>query len=151
MMRRRLRHLPLPLAVSAALLVVLVVAGSLVDGPAGAVGAAVGVLLVVASYVGSSLALAWADTVHPKLVLSVGLLTYGGKFALLGAAVFAVADSGWSGLRMLAVAIMAGTVGWVGAQVWWTFRARIPYVDTEPEPRSGRGGAGRIPTGAWKE
>ncbi|MFV2018016.1 hypothetical protein [Micromonospora sp. LOL_023] len=132
MMRKRLRHLPLPLLASAILLVVLTAVGAGLDGGPGAAGAAAGVLLVVVSYVVSSLALAWADAVHPTMVLSVGLLTYGVKFAVLGVAVFAVAASGWPGQRMLAVAIIVATVTWVTAQVWWTFRARIPYVEIDP-------------------
>ncbi|MFY1651988.1 hypothetical protein ACN27J_13965 [Solwaraspora sp. WMMB762] len=132
MMRSRLRHLPVPSMVSAVLLVVLAGVGGWLDGVPGAVGAAVGVTLVAASYVASSLALAWADSVHPRMVLSVGLLTYSLKFALLGVAVFAVAASDWPGQRMLAVAIIVATVGWITAQVWWTFRARIPYVEIDP-------------------
>ncbi|WBB95798.1 MULTISPECIES: hypothetical protein [unclassified Solwaraspora] len=132
MMRSRLRHLPVPSMVSAVLLVVLAGVGGWLDGVPGAVGAAVGVALVAASYVASSLALAWADSVHPQMVLSVGLLTYSLKFALLGVAVFAVAASDWPGQRMLAVAIIVATVGWITAQVWWTFRARIPYVEIDP-------------------
>ncbi|MDG4764227.1 hypothetical protein O7632_08930 [Solwaraspora sp. WMMD406] len=132
MMRARLRHLPVPLVVSAVLLVVLTAIGAGVDGGAGAAGAAAGTLLVVGSYVASSLALAWADSVHPKMVLSVGLLTYSLKFSVLGVAVFAVAGSDWPGQRMLVVAIVAGTLGWITAQVWWTFRARIPYVEIDP-------------------
>ncbi|MEV1286851.1 hypothetical protein [Micromonospora sp. NPDC049679] len=131
MMRKRLRHLPVPLMVSAVLLVPAVVVGWAVDGPAGAAGGAVGVLLVAASYVLSSVVLAWADSVHPKLVLTVGLVTYAFKFALLGVALFAVSGSGWPGLRMMAVGIMAGTVAWVTAQVWWTAKAKIPYVEIE--------------------
>jgi hypothetical protein len=131
-MRRRLRHLPVPLLVSAVLLVVLVAVGAGLDGGPGAAGAAAGVLLVAVSYVTSSLVLAWADSVHPKMVLSVGLLTYSVKFMVFGVAVFAVAASDWAGQRMLAVAIIVGTVAWITAQVWWTFRARIPYVEIDP-------------------
>jgi hypothetical protein len=66
------------------------------------------------------------------MVLSVGLLTYSVKFMVFGVAVFAVAASDWAGQRMLAVAIIVGTVAWITAQVWWTFRARIPYVEIDP-------------------
>lgn len=131
MMRARLRHLPVPLMVSAGLLVLAVLVGWAVDGGPGAAGGAAGVLLVAASYVLSSVVLAWADSVDPKLVMTVGLVTYVLKFALLGVAVFAVAASGWAGLRMMAVGIMASTVAWVTAQVWWTAKAKIPYVEIE--------------------
>ena len=75
-MKGRLRHLPSGLLASAVLLVVGVVRGGLLRGGAGAAGAAAGVLLVAASYTVSSLAIAWADSVHPRLVMSVGLTTY---------------------------------------------------------------------------
>ncbi|SDY67006.1 hypothetical protein SAMN05444365_10361 [Micromonospora pattaloongensis] len=133
MMRARLRHLPVPLMVSAVLLVIVAAVGWALDGGAGAAGGAAGVALVAVSYVLSSLALAWADSVSPRLVLTVGLVTYMLKFGLLGAAVFAVAATGWAGLRMTAIGIIVGTVAWVVAQVWWTAKAKIPYVEIEPK------------------
>lgn len=132
MMRKRLRHLPLPIGVSVLLLAGLAVVGGWRDGSAGALGAAGGVALVLVSYVLSSVVLAWADSVNPRLVMSVGLVTYATKFSLLGLVVFAVAALDWSGQRMFAIGIIVGTVTWVTAQAWWTFRARIPYVEIDP-------------------
>ena len=126
---RRLRHLPGPLAVSGVLLVVGVATGWAVDGSAGALGAAVGVTVVVASYVLSSVAIAWADSIAPKLVLTVGLATYLFKFTALGAAFLAVPRADWAGTRAMAVAMIVMVLAWLAAQVWWTVRARIPYVD----------------------
>jgi hypothetical protein len=128
--RQRLRHLVVPLLMSAVLLVLATGAGWLVDGGAGAAGGAAGVALVTFSYALSSLAVAWADSVHPKLVMSVGLTAYITKFLLFGVVMFAVVDAGWGGIRMMALAVIIATIGWVSAQVWWTFRNHRPQVDT---------------------
>jgi hypothetical protein len=127
--RTRLRHLPSGLAASAALLVVGVVVAAVLEGGAAAAGTALGVALVAASFTISSLVVAWADSVDPRLVLPVGMVTYSLKFAALGIGVAALAATGWDGLTGFGVAVIAGTICWTGAQVWWTWRAKIPYVD----------------------
>ena len=128
-MSARLRHLPSGLAASAVLLVVGVLLGALLRGGAGAAGAAAGVGLVAVSYVVGSLVIAWADSVDPRLVLPAGLMTYVLKFTLIGLVMAAIAASGWSGLRPMGVAVLASALGWIVAQSWWTWHARIAYVD----------------------
>ncbi|SCL41452.1 hypothetical protein GA0074692_6325 [Micromonospora pallida] len=130
MIRQRLRHLVVPLLSSAVLLVLATAAGWLLDGGPGAVGGAAGVALVTFSYALSSLAIAWADSVHPKMVMSVGLATYITKFMLFGVVMFGLVDGDWGGVRMMAAAMIVATIGWVSAQVWWTFRDHRPQVTT---------------------
>ncbi|SCL13076.1 hypothetical protein [Micromonospora inyonensis] len=130
MIRQRLRHLVVPLLSSALLLVLATGAGWLVDGGVGAAGGAAGVALVTFSYTLSSMVLAWADSVHPKLVMSVGLTAYVTKFLFFGVGMFGVVDTGWGGIRMMAAAMIVATIGWVTAQVWWTFRDHRPQVST---------------------
>jgi hypothetical protein len=121
-MRERLRHVPVALAVSGVVLVVAAVVGWLSAGGAGAAGAAAGVGLVVVSYLVSSLAIAWADAVSPRLVLPVGLATYVTKIVLLGVAMLAVVGTGWAGTAAMGISIIPGVVGWTGAILWWTLR-----------------------------
>jgi hypothetical protein len=128
-LRKRLNHLPSGLTASAVLLVVGVVLGAVLGGGPAAAGAALGVALVAASFTGSSVVLAWADSVDPRLVLPVGMVTYALKFTLLGVAVYALGGTGWAGLTGFGVAVIGATVGWVTAQAWWTWHAKIPYVD----------------------
>jgi hypothetical protein len=128
-MGKRLRHLPSGLIATAVLLVVGVVAGALLRGGAGAAGAAAGVGLVAASYVIGSLVIAWADSVDPKLILPVGLMTYALKFTLIGVIMAAISASGWPGLVPMGVAVLASALGWIVAQSWWTWHARIAYVE----------------------
>jgi hypothetical protein len=125
----RLTHLPSGLKASAVLFVIAVPGGALFAGVAGALGAAVGVALVVASFTVSSLVIAWADSVNPTLVLPVGLMTYVLKFTAIGFLMAAVAGTNWDGLPALGGAVIVTTLGWATAQAWWTWHAKIPYVD----------------------
>jgi len=124
----RLAHLPAVLGASGALLVLGAVAGWLAAGPAQAAGVAGGVAVVAGSYTVSTLAIAWADTVNPQLVLPVGMVAYVVKFSLLGVAMMAVLDTGWAGKGALAVGIVTGVVGWTGAQIWWVTRSGIRHA-----------------------
>jgi hypothetical protein len=117
------------LKVTAVLVVLALAGGAVFDGVAGAAGALVGVLLVALSYVVSSLVIAWADSVHPTMVLPVGMVTYATKFTALGFAMYALAGTGWSGMPALGVAVIVATISWATAHAWWVWHAKIPYVD----------------------
>jgi hypothetical protein len=125
-MRSRLAHLPPLLAVSAILVGVAALVGGVVRGEAGAVGAAAGVLLVVGSYTVSTVAIAWADSVDPRLVLPVGMGAYVTKFSLFGLMFLAILDSAWAGTAPMAWGIVAGVVGWTTTQIWWVARLDRP-------------------------
>jgi hypothetical protein len=127
--RGRLTHLPVGLKVTAVLLVLAVIVGAAFDGVAGAAGAVAGVVLVAASYIVSSVVIAWADSIAPAMVMPVGLLTYVVKFTALGFGMYALADTGWDGLPALGVAVIAATLTWATAHAWWLWHAKIPYVD----------------------
>ncbi|PZG21069.1 hypothetical protein C1I95_08280 [Micromonospora craterilacus] len=131
--RARLPHLRLPLLACAVLAVVGVPAAALLRGPTGAAGVAAGIALVIVSYLISSLSVAWADAVHPKLIMSVGLLTYVTKIVFLGVALAAVAATGWSGLPDMGVSIIAAVVVWTGAHLTWALRSPLPTVDRSAE------------------
>ncbi|GIJ78154.1 hypothetical protein SAMN05443287_103137 [Micromonospora phaseoli] len=127
--RARLPYLRLPLLACAALAVVGVPAAAVLRGPTGAAGVAAGIALVVVSYLISGLSVAWADAVHPKLIMSVGLVTYVTKIVILGVVMAAVAATGWPGLPDLGVAIIAAVVVWTGAHLTWALRSPLPTVD----------------------
>jgi hypothetical protein len=125
------------LGVSAGVLVLAVLVGGLAAGGVGALGAGLGVLLVSASYTASTLAIAWADSVTPRLVLPVGLGMYITKFTLLGAMLIAVNDADWSGRIPLAWGIVGGVIAWTAAQIWWTLHRAHPYVDDSTTENEG--------------
>lgn len=125
----RAGHLRATLAVTSVVMVGATIIGGLIAGSDGALGAFLGVAVVAGSYLLSDLAVAWADSVSPKLVLSVGLGTYLFKFSLLGLALLAVPKGGWAGLRPMAVGMVVMIVGWLTAQIWWTVRRGTPPAD----------------------
>ncbi|HEY3010897.1 MAG TPA: hypothetical protein VGJ63_22960 [Micromonosporaceae bacterium] len=125
----RLRHLPLLLTVSGVLIVAAALLGGVLRDGAGAVGAALGVGIVTASYLISTLLIAWADAVRPALVLPVGMTAYAVKFTVIGVVMAAVAASGWDGLVPLGLGVVAGVVAWTATQIIWVVRnpPRLAY------------------------
>lgn len=128
-MKKRLRHLPASLLATAALTLVGVPVAGLVAGWTGALGALAGIALVAVSYLISSLVVAWVDLVARHLLLVIVLLTYVLKFAAFGVVMWSAAETGWTGLPPMGVAIIVATVVWTGAQFWWIMRAKLPYVE----------------------
>lgn len=134
---KRIGFVPFMLTVSAVLAVLAAAVGFVASGPVGAIGALAGVAIVTFSYLGSSYAIAWAELVNPKLVLSTGLMTYALKFFALFLVIGAAAQAGWAGLRPMAFGIVAAVVVWMIAHGWWVWRLRMPGDGRgpgEPEP-----------------
>ena len=128
-MRKRLRHLPPSLIGAAVTGLVCALAGFLAAGSPGLLGALAGCALAAGSFTLSSVAVAWADSVNPRLVLVVGLATYAVKMIVLGASLYGLSTSQWEGLPAMAASIAATVVVWVAVQAVWVYRSRIPYVD----------------------
>jgi|SRR5690606_8632816 len=118
-MAARMRHLPIITAVVGVVAVLSAALGGLAAGNAGATGAAAGVLLVLFSYVLSTVAIAWADSVSPRLVFPVGMTAYLTKFGVFGVALVALLDSDWAGKLPMAAGIGAGVVAWNATHIWW--------------------------------
>lgn len=132
MLGKRLKFLPFMLGVTAVVAVVAPLVAYLVVGSQAAVGVLAGVALVAASYLLSSFVIAWADSINPKLVLSVGLLMYGVKFTVLFLVLAVIAQTGWAGMRPMAIGIGIAAIAWTIGHGWWLWHAKIPYID-EPE------------------
>jgi hypothetical protein len=124
--RWRVAHLPFLTAVSGALLLCAASVGFFAGGPASAVGAAVGVLIVTISFTMSTLVIAWADTVRPALLMPLALLTYVLKYSILGVVLAYGVGSDWTGKIALGWGIVAGVVVWTGVQAWWFTRLARP-------------------------
>ncbi|MEU7999770.1 hypothetical protein AB0B66_01150 [Catellatospora sp. NPDC049111] len=132
MLGKRLKFLPFMLGVTAVVAVVAPLVAYLAVGAAAAVGVLAGVALVAVSYLLSSFVIAWADSINPKMVLSVGLLMYAVKFTVLFLVLAVIAKSGWSGLKPMAIGIGIAAIAWTIGHGWWLWHAKIPYID-EPE------------------
>jgi hypothetical protein len=130
----RLAHLPVLLAVTGVVIAIAAVLGWLGAGGPGAVGAAAGVGVAGASYLLSTLVIAWADSVDPQLVLPFGMIMYIVKFTLLGVLMVAVLASDWPGQVPLGLGVAAGVVGWTAAQIWWVVRHPPRLLYHPPDP-----------------
>jgi hypothetical protein len=117
--RWRLQHLPALLIASGVLIAGAALVGWLAAGPAGAIGASAGVTLVAFSYTLSTLVIAKADEIDPKLIMPWGMGMYIAKFSLIGAAMIAVVETGWAGLVPFGWGVSVGVVGWTGTHIWW--------------------------------
>ncbi|MEU8081184.1 hypothetical protein AB0B31_37745 [Catellatospora citrea] len=133
MLAKRLKFLPFMLGVTAVVAVVAPLVAYLVVGLPAALGVLAGVALVAASYLLSSFVIAWADSISPKLVLSVGLLMYGVKFTVLFLVLAVIAQTGWAGLRPMAIGIGIAAIAWTIGHAWWLWHAKIPYIDEPPK------------------
>lgn len=105
--------------------VLAAVAGAVLRGLPGAVGALAGAALVIASYVVSTLIVAWVDRVNRGMLLVAALATYAIKFTLLFLLVGWVASLHWSGTLPLAGGVLIAVLAWTGTQIWWTSRAKF--------------------------
>jgi hypothetical protein len=124
--RWRLRHLPAMLAASAAMLVVAAAVGWWLVGGAGALGAAIGVAVATLSFTASTLAIAFADGLDPRLVMPFGMGAYIAKVSLFGGLLLGVSQTGWAGLVPLGWGIAAGVLAWTAAQIWWIAAVHVP-------------------------
>jgi hypothetical protein len=124
--RWRVAHLPILSAVSFALLLCAASAGFLAGGSASALGAAVGVLIVIISYTMSTLVIAWADTVRPALLMPLAMLTYVLKCVVLGVVLAYGVSTDWTGKAALGWGVVAGVIVWTGVQAWWFTAVRPP-------------------------
>jgi ATP synthase protein I len=124
----RLPYLRATLTASAALLLVAVPVGGLLRGGTGAAGAAAGIALVVVSYLISGVSVAWADAVNPRLIMSVGLVTYATKIVVLGVAMAVIAATGWAGLAPMGASTIAAVIVWTVTHLVWAVRSPLPVV-----------------------
>lgn len=127
--RARLPYLRVTVPASVALLLVAAPVAAATQGASGAAGAVAGVALVVVSYLVSGVSVAWADAVHPRLIMPVGLVTYAVKIVVLGLVMASIAATGWGGLAAMGATIIAAVVVWTGAHLIWAVRSPLPYVE----------------------
>jgi hypothetical protein len=126
LLRDRRSFLRTGLLAAAPATVLAAVVGGLLGGRDAAVGAGLGVLLVVAFFAASTLAIAWADAVAPELVLPVGLSAYVIKILALGVLLAIVPKGPMS--HAAAVAVLVALAVWICMHVRWVWRSRLLYV-----------------------
>lgn len=117
-----------------------VVAGALIDGSVAAYGALVGTGLVLTVLGFGSVVVNTVAGLMPAASLMVALLTYTLQVVLMGLLLAVLSGSGMLDDTLdrtwLAGVVIAGTFGWLTAQLLLTTRMRIPVYDLPVERAS---------------
>ena len=106
-------------------------------GSKGLLGAAFGLALAVAFFSATLLAVGAAGRVQPELMLPAAVLTFAFKMVVIGLLLFLLRDTTAFDREAFALALVAGTVIYLAAEIRFALRARVPYVVTdEKQPGS---------------
>ncbi len=121
-----LRGAALPTAVAGVLLIGVAAVGA---GTKGALGAALGVVVVALFFTAGLVAIAWASRISAFVMMQVAIFTYLVKIALLGVVVVNLADTKAFNTRAFASAVLVSTLVWIAAQVYAFTKLKILYVE----------------------
>jgi ATP synthase protein I len=125
------------LATAAAAPVVLGLAWWAADAK-GLLGASFGLLLAVAFFSATLLAVGAAGRVQPELMLPAAVVTFAFKMTVIGLLLFLLRDTTAFHRGAFALALVAGTVVYLAAEIRFAMRARVPYVVTDENPAGSR-------------
>jgi len=118
-------------AVTAAVAAVMVAVSAAVAGGKGVIGARLGTALVAVFFAISVLAVSAAAKVSPQAMMITAILTYLVKILVL--MIFLSRFSGTTAFspRMFGLTALACILAWTFAQVAWSMRLRVQYVEPE--------------------
>jgi ATP synthase protein I len=100
-------------------------------GSKGVLGAAFGLALAIGFFSATLLAVGAAGRVQPELMLPAAVLTFAIKMTVIGLLLFLLRDTEAFDREAFALALVAGTVIYLAAEIRFAMRARIPYVVTD--------------------
>jgi ATP synthase protein I len=107
-------------------------------GSKGLLGAAFGLALAVAFFSATLLAVGAAGRVQPELMLPAAVLTFAFKMTVIGLLLFLLRDTTAFDREAFALALVAGTVIYLAAEIRFAMRARVPYVVTDEKEAGSR-------------
>src|ERR1039457_1818987 len=112
---------------------VMIILSGILGGAKGLLGAALGVALVAVFFALSVLAVGRAARVSPQAMMVAALTTFFVKIIVL---LFLVARFGnttaFNG-RLFGLTAIVCVLVWSGAQVMWSLRLKVPYVEPDGE------------------
>ncbi|MEU9735025.1 hypothetical protein [Streptomyces sp. NPDC048002] len=118
---------------TAAVGAIVVAVSAAVAGGKGALGATIGTLLAIL-FMGIGLyVLQWTAKTLPQLFQAMGLMLYVAQLLLLLIFVALFQDTSLFNAKAFAVALVVATVVWMAAQARAHMKAKIFYIDPEPE------------------
>ena len=118
--------------------VVAVIVGAFVSGGGGALGAALGAVLVVIFFATGQYALAVVLERNPQMAMSAALIIYLVKIAILFVLIAAFKNTTLFDPKVFGMTVLACTLVWTGAEVWAMGRTKMLVI--EPTRTGGPGG-----------
>jgi ATP synthase protein I len=97
----------------------------------GLLGAAFGLALAVAFFSATLLAVGAAGRVQPELMLPAAVVTFAFKMIVIALLLFLLRDTTAFDRAWFALALVAGTVVYLAAEIRFAMVARVPYVVTD--------------------
>ena len=107
-------------------------------GSKGVLGAAFGLALAIAFFSATLLAVGAAGRVQTELMLPAAVLTFTFKMVVIGLLLFLLRDTTAFDREAFALALVAGTVIYLAAEIRFAMRAKIPYVVTDEKKAGSR-------------
>ncbi len=109
-----------------------------VAGSKGVLGAAFGLALAIAFFSATLLAVGAAGRVQAELMLPAAVLTFTFKMVVIGLLLFLLRDTTAFDREAFALALVAGTVIYLAAEIRFAMKAKIPYVVTDEKKAGSR-------------
>jgi ATP synthase protein I len=107
-------------------------------GSKGVLGAAFGLALAIAFFSATLLAVGAAGRVQPELMLPAAVLTFTFKMVVIGLLLFLLRDTTAFDREAFALALVAGSVIYLAAEIRFAMKAKIPYVVTDEKKAGSR-------------
>ena len=107
-------------------------------GAKGVLGAAFGLALAGAFVSATRLAVGAAGRVQPDLMLPAAVVTFLFKMTVIGLLLFLLRDTTAFDREAFALALVAGTVVYLAAEIRFAVKARVPYVVTDEKQAGSR-------------
>ncbi len=107
-------------------------------GSKGVLGAAFGLVLAIAFFSATLLAVGAAGRVQPELMLPAAVITFLFKMTVIGLLLFLLRDTTAFDREAFALALVAGTVVYLAAEIRFAMKARVPYVVTDEKQAGSR-------------
>ncbi|MCX4488514.1 hypothetical protein HFP69_10575 [Streptomyces sp. ARC12] len=116
--------------------------GGLLAGGEGAIGAAVGCVVVIVFMAFGMVALQWAAKTMPHLLQGMGLMIYSAQLVLLLVFILSIRNTSLFNLRAFALSLVVAVITWITVQTVRHARSKTLYVDPDADTRNRPGGAG---------
>jgi ATP synthase protein I len=107
-------------------------------GTKGLLGAGFGLVLAVAFFSATLLAVGAAGRVQPELMLPAAVVTFAFKMTVIGLLLFLLRDTTAFDKEAFALALVAGSVVYLAAEIRFAMRAKVPYVVTDEKQAGSR-------------